>query len=373
MQVIFRTCSYFLVANNVQKSDGKSRQNSFRISCRAFLIMVRISFMVAHEQVNSRELLKDVALMEENGLERCWSSDHYMPWWHTGASGGATWPWLGAALARTDDIQVGTSVTAPILRYNPAIVAQVFATLDNMFPGRTFLTVGTGESLNEVPTGNEWPSYPERFGRLEEAIKIIKKLWNQDWVDFEGTYYTIKKSNLYTKPETKIPLYVAALGRRSAELAGAEGDGLVTNELDPVLIKERLLPAFEHGAKQAGKDPDSMLRAVLMPASYDEDRQKALESIGYWKGAAIKAFFDVDYPDPRDIEENGQVVGNDTLEKMMLVMSSAEEGIKKLQKYADLGFTDIILVNSSPDRAKLIELAAGQIAPALEGVTTAEA
>ncbi len=103
--------------------------------------------MVAHEQVNPRDLLKDVALMDENCLELCWSSDHYMPCSHTGGSAGATWPWLGAALVRTDDIQVGTSVTAPILRYNPAIVTQVFATIDSMFPGRTFLTVGTGESL----------------------------------------------------------------------------------------------------------------------------------------------------------------------------------------------------------------------------------
>jgi coenzyme F420-dependent glucose-6-phosphate dehydrogenase len=335
--------------------------------------MARISFMVAHEQVSSRDLLKDVKHMEEAGFERCWSSDHYMPWWHTGASGGATWPWLGAALARTDDIQVGTSVTAPILRYNPAIVAQVFATLDHMFPGRTFLTVGTGESLNEVPAGYEWPSSKERLGRLEEAIQIIRKLWTEEWVDFEGTYYNIEKSNLYTKPETEIPLYVAAMGSQAAELAGAMGDGLVTNEGEPALIRERLLPAFERGAKRANKDPESMLKAIFIPASYDEDKQKALEAIGYWRGAMIKAFFDANYPDPRKIEENGQVVGNDAMEKSALVISSAEEGIKKLQKYVDLGFTDIVLINSSPDRASFIELVAQEVAPAIEGARVAEA
>ncbi|HVX01701.1 MAG TPA: LLM class flavin-dependent oxidoreductase [Nitrososphaera sp.] len=199
---------------------------------------------------------------------------------------------------------------------------------------------------------------------MSEAVQVIKKLWSEDWLDFEGMYYSLKKSNLYTKPETKVPLYIAALGRQSAELTRAEGDGLVTNELDPSLIRERLFPAFEQGASKAGKDPSSMPKAVFVPASYDEDRQKALQSIAYWRGSTIKAFFNVDYPDPRDIEEDGKVVGNDTFEKMALVISNAEEGwINKLQKYVDLGVTEIVLINSSPDKAKLIEMVAEQITP----------
>ena len=113
--------------------------------------------------------------MEENGIERCWTSDHFMPWWHSGAAGGAAWPWLGAALARTEKLVMGTGVTAPILRYHPAIVAQVFATLGYMFPNRVFLGVGKGEALNEVTSGNHWPSSRERFQRLKEAIHLIKK------------------------------------------------------------------------------------------------------------------------------------------------------------------------------------------------------
>ncbi len=188
--------------------------------------MVRIGIQATPEQVDPRALLDDAIIMDNYGIEKCWSSDHYMPWWHTGASGGAAWPWLGAALARTKNIMIGTAVTAPILRYNPAIVAQVFATLDFMFPGRTFLTLGTGESLNEVPaTGSPWPPNQERFERLKEAIHLIKKLWSEDWVTFEGKYYKVKDSNLYTKPKNRIPLYVAALGKRAAKLAGEQADG----------------------------------------------------------------------------------------------------------------------------------------------------
>ena len=108
--------------------------------------MVRFGIQASHEQINPADLLNDVIAMDRLGIERCWSSDHYMPWWHTGAAGGAAWPWLGAALARTQKITIGTGVTAPILRYHPAVVAQVFATLDYMFPGRVFLGIGRGES-----------------------------------------------------------------------------------------------------------------------------------------------------------------------------------------------------------------------------------
>ncbi len=251
--------------------------------------MVKISILAAHEQVNPSDLLNDVIDMDKNGIERCWTSDHYMPWWHTGAYGGAAWPWLGAALAKTSSIVMGTGVTPPILRYHPAIVAQVFATLGYMFPNRVFLGVGRGEALNEVPSGNYWPSNTERFRRLKEAIYLIKKLWSEKWVTFKGDYYWVKDSNLYTKPEKPIPLYVAALGPQSARLAGEEGDGFVTNELNVDSIKTKLLPAFSDGARSSGKDHKSLEKVLFIPASYDEDKQKALESIRFWRGSMIKA------------------------------------------------------------------------------------
>lgn len=328
--------------------------------------MIKFGILAAHEQLNPSDLLDDVIKMEENGIERCWTSDHYMPWWHSGAAGGAAWPWLGAALAKTEKLVMGTGVTAPVLRYHPAIVAQVFATLGYMFPNRVFLGVGKGEALNEVTSGNHWPSSRERFQRLKEAIHLIKKLWTEKWVTFKGQYYSVKDSNLYTKPEKPIPLYVAALGEQSAMLAGEEANGFVTNELDVEKIKNKLFPAIKEGAKKSSKDYQSLERILFIPASYDEDKDKALRSISFWRGAMIKAFYEVDIHDPRKIEENGQVIGNDTLEKMTLVVSNAEEAIKKLQKYVELGFTEIVMTNSSPDRYKFVKLVAEQIIPAFE-------
>jgi coenzyme F420-dependent glucose-6-phosphate dehydrogenase len=235
-----------------------------------------------------------------------------------------------------------------------------------MFPNRVFLGVGKGEALNEVTSGNHWPSSRERFQRLKEAIHLIKKLWTEKWVTFKGQYYSVRDSNLYTKPEKPIPLYVAALGEQSAMLAGEEANGFVTNELDVEKIKNKLFPAIKEGAKKSSKDYHSLERILFIPASYDEDKDKALRSISFWRGAMIKAFYEVDIHDPRKIEENGQVIGNDTLEKMTLVVSNAEEAIKKLQKYVELGFTEIVMTNSSPDRYKFVKLVAEQIIPAFE-------
>src|SRR5919108_4700494 len=327
--------------------------------------MVRFGMQASHEQINPADLLNDVIAMDRLGIERCWTSDHYMPWWDTGASGGAAWPWIGAALARTRTITIGTGVTAPILRYHPAVVAQVFATLAYMFPNRVFLGIGRGEALNEVPSGHHWPSNAEKFGRLKEAVQLIKRLWTEDWVDFNGNYYWVKDSKLYTKPSKPIALYISGLGEQTARLAGQQGDGFITNELNIEVIRNKLFPAVEKGARESGKDYNSLERILFIPASYNKDKQKALESIRFWRGSMIKAFFDVDVHDPRKIEENGQVVGDDMLEKMFLVISNAEEGIKKLRKYSELGFTEIVLTNSSPNRNELVNLISEKISPLL--------
>jgi coenzyme F420-dependent glucose-6-phosphate dehydrogenase len=138
---------------------------------------------------------------------------------------------------------------------------------------------------------------------------------------------------------------------------------LVTNEIDADKIKNKLFPALKEGARLAGKDYESLEKVLFIPASYDEDKEKAIESIGFWKGSMIKAFYEVDVHDPRKIEENGQLVGNDVIERMALVISNAEEGIKKLKKYVDLGFTEIVLTNSSPNRKKFVKLLTEELAP----------
>jgi alkanesulfonate monooxygenase SsuD/methylene tetrahydromethanopterin reductase-like flavin-dependent oxidoreductase (luciferase family) len=154
---------------------------------------------------------------------------------------------------------------------------------------------------------------------------------------------------------------------QSAMLAGEEGDGLVTNELDLENLKNKVLPAFRKGAEKSGKDYNLLTKAVFIPASYDQDKEKAIKSIAFWKGAMIKAFFEVDVHDPREIQENGQVVGDDTMQQMAFVVSNAEEGIKKIKQYTEIGFTDIVLINSSPDRNNLVRLLSKEVIPQVRG------
>jgi len=330
---------------------------------------LKISIQAAHEQFTPRELLDDVVYMDKKGITRCWTSDHYMPWWHSGASGGAAWPWMGAALAKTTNITVGTGVTAPILRYHPAIVAQTFATLANMFPNRVILGLGRGEALNEVTTGNNWPSNSERFLRLKESIKLIKKLWTGDWVNFKGDYYWVKDSRLYTRPDCVIPLYIAASGPQSARLAGEEGDGFITIETNHTKIKDVLIPAFEEGSKMGNERHETKdkgkEKVLFIPASYDEDEEKALSSIRFWRGSMIKAFYEAEIHDPRKIEENGLVIEDDSLKKNMFLITNEEEGIKKLSNFENAGITEIVLTNSSPNKKKLIDLLVEKMIPGM--------
>lgn len=270
---------------------------------------------------------------------------------------------MGTALARTNRMCIGTGVTCPILWYNPAVIAQVFATLGFMFHNRVILGMGRGESLNEIPSGNRWPPSQERFDMLKEALYLIRKLWNESWVRFKGDYYWVKDSILYTKPKVPIPIYIAGLGPQSSKLAGEQLDGFITNELNVDIIKNKLLRALKEGATKAGKDYDSLEKVLFIPGSYNKDKNKAIESMSYWKGAMIKAFFDVDVHDPRKIEENGEVVGNDVIEKTALVFSNAEEAIQKIRKYTRFGFTEIVVTNSSPHRYDLIKLLAEVVAP----------
>ena len=147
-----------------------------------------------------------------------------------------------------------------------------------------------------MPSGNKWPSDKERFERLKEAVDIIKKLWTEEWIDYNGKYYTLKDSNLYTKPQKAIPLYIAPMGPQTAKFAGEQGDGLITNEINIQNIKDKLLPSFKEGVEKSlslnsnssnlstennssisnitGKNYETMTKAVFLPASYDEDKKK---------------------------------------------------------------------------------------------------
>ena len=161
---------------------------------------LRFGYKASAEQFGPNELCEFGVLAEEMGFDSVFVSDHLQPWLHEGGHAPASIPWLGALGARTSRVLIGTSVLTPTFRYNPTVIAQDFATLGVMYPGRVILGVGTGEALNEANLGFPWPDPPERFQRLKEAIGLIQRLWSEERVNHEGTFYTCL---LYTSPSPR--------------------------------------------------------------------------------------------------------------------------------------------------------------------------
>ena len=188
-------------------------------------VTLTLGYKASNEQFGPRELLELVKHAEDRGFEVSGVSDHLQPWRHNGGHAPAVLPWLGAAAAATRNIVLGTSVLTPTMRYHPAIVAQAFATLACLAPDRIFLGVGTGEAMNETPiTGGEFPGRKERRLKMAEAIKVIKQLWAEERVDFEGDYYKLRRATIYDRPETARPDLrrgVAARWRPSSPAASA--------------------------------------------------------------------------------------------------------------------------------------------------------
>ena len=173
---------------------------------------MKLGYKASNEQFAPTELLDYAVLAEECGFDSVFVSDHLQPWRHDGGHAPFAMSWLGALGARTERIVMGTSVLTPTFRYHPAIVAQAFATLGCLFPGRVVLGMGTGESMNEVPLGVEWPDGKERFARFREAVRLIRELWTDERVTFEGEYYRTDKATIYDRPEQMVPIYLAGSG-----------------------------------------------------------------------------------------------------------------------------------------------------------------
>ncbi len=218
--------------------------------------MAEIGYVLSHEQFLPAQLIELPLRTENAGFDRLWTSDHFHPWMDNQGHAGFAWITMAALGQRTTRIPFGTGVTCPTYRYRPEIVAQAFATLGILYPGRVFLGVGTGEALNERPVGAEWGNYEERAGRLVEAIELIRRLWTGEWVDYNGRYYKSEQARLYDIPAEPVPIYVAAGGPKSLKLAGRYGDGLIT--VGKGRLEEKQRQAFEQGAHEAGRDPKTL-------------------------------------------------------------------------------------------------------------------
>jgi coenzyme F420-dependent glucose-6-phosphate dehydrogenase len=249
---------------------------------------VEFGWKASAEQFGPRELLELSVLAEELGFGTVAVSDHFQPWRHTGGHGPSALVWLGAIGQASANLTLATSVLTPTLRYHPTIVAQAFATLGDLNPGRVILGVGTGEALNEIPaTGAEWPSGKERRARLGEAIELIRRLWTEERVTFDGEYYQTRIATIYDRPAEPIPIYMGASGPIAAKMAGRVADGFITTSGKDPALYDQLLGKVEEGAREVGRDFAAMDKMMEIKVSYDHDVEFARKACEWWAALAL--------------------------------------------------------------------------------------
>ena len=329
--------------------------------------MFRLGYKASAEQFGPASLLDFSCLAEQAGFDSVFVSDHFQPWKHTDGHAPSALAWLGALGAKTQRIAIGTSVLTPTFRYHPSIVAQVFGTLGAMFPNRVILGVGTGESLNEVPaTAMKWPETKERFARLREAVQLIRRLWREDHVTFEGEYYRTLNATIYDKPVGKLPIYVAAAGPAVAKYAGRSGDGFIcTSGKKWDLYTETLLPNVTEGIKAASAPKPDYDKMIEMKVSFDTDRERARQDTRHWAALALTPEEKVSVEDPREMEKLSAALPVERAESRWIVSTDPDEHVEKIRPYVDLGFNHLVFHAPGPDQARFLKLYGEQVLPRL--------
>ncbi len=326
---------------------------------------IRFGYRAVAEQYGPSQLLEFASLADRQGFEFISISDHFHPWFHRGGHAAFAWTWIAAAAERTKNVSIGTGVTTPINRFHPAIVAQAFATMGSMYPGRIFLGLGTGEAMNEVPIGQRWPPFGERVRRVDESMDIIEGLWRDGFFTYAGKYFSVEDANIYDKPPVPVPIYVAASGATMAEIAGRRAHGLYTTPSKSEKVRDVIFPALKRGAEASGRRFEDVRKMILCNISWDEDYDRALDSIKRWRAVAVPGSFEREVSDPRELDRLGEKVPMEDLTWRWTICTNMEDIYKKVDEYVGLGFDEIEIRSGSPDEKEFISRFGKNILPCL--------
>ena len=335
--------------------------------------MLKIGYKASAEQFGPRDLVEYAVLAEEVGLDSVWISDHFQPWRHEGGHAPQALPWLAAVGERTSRIQLGTSVLTPTFRYNPAVLAQVFATHGSLYPGRIALGVGSGEALNEIAVGSvpnegEWPDFKERSGRLRESIQLMRRLWSEDRVTFDGSYYHTKDATIYDKPGEPIPVYMAAGGPQMAKTVGRHADGFICTSGKGPDLYESLLTALGEGAEAVGKDVAGIDKMIEIKLSYAHTREEALENTRFWGALALTPEQKHSVHDPSEMQRLADELPIEQVAKRWIIATSADEVLEGLRPYVEQGFNHLVFHPPGDDQAGFLRSFADEVVPAIRAL-----
>jgi coenzyme F420-dependent glucose-6-phosphate dehydrogenase len=327
---------------------------------------VAYGLAVAHERFSPQALLEQAVAAERAGFDVVCCSDHLAPWWDpadgTPASCANAWVWLGAVGNATAEVSIGPAVTAIVHRYNPVVVAQQVATLESMFPGRAFLGVGSGEAMNEVPAGIDWPSLHEQLQRTEESLMIIRRLLDGETVSFNGEYFRANDARLYVDYRRRPPIYMSAFGPKAAEIAGRLADGLWTLA-DPQKAPA-VIAAYRRGAEQAGREQGEIILQGMASWAHDDDA--TLAGAREWKGTLVDENYTEAVADPGEVGARGEDVSDEKFTTMGLIGSDPAAHVRQIKMMREMGATTIVIMNiSGADPLGMIDVYGEQVLPEL--------
>jgi coenzyme F420-dependent glucose-6-phosphate dehydrogenase len=316
---------------------------------------VELGYAMSSEEHAPADLVQHARLAEEAGFTFGLISDHIHPWIDRQGHSPFVWGVLGAIAQATNEFRIGTGVTCPTIRIHPAIVAHAAATAACLMPGRFFLGVGTGENLNEHVLGAKWPAADERLEMLEEAVEVMRLLWQGDYQTHRGKHYTVENLRIFDLPEEPIEIAVAAMQPKAAELAGRIGDGLVN-----VAPKEDIIETFE---KAGGKGkPKYGQVTVCWGGSKDEAKKTAF---GVWPNALVEGSASQELPLPKDFEQLVEDREPDELEGTLTLGPDPDEYLEELKQYDEAGYTHAYIHQIGPDQDGFLKFAKSELLPRL--------
>ncbi|MDQ3724975.1 MAG: TIGR03557 family F420-dependent LLM class oxidoreductase [Actinomycetota bacterium] len=319
--------------------------------------MAAIGYTLSCEEFGPRALTAQAVRAERAGFDFAGISDHYHPWVDKQGQSPFVWSVIGAISASTERLEIITGVTCPTTRIHPAIVAQAAATAATQLPGRFSLGVGTGENLNEHILGDSWPPVARRQERLEEAIEVIRKLWDGTLTSHYGRHFTVENARIYTLPEKLPPILVAVAGERSVDLAARAGDGLVGTAPKPEWIEEF------RAKSGAGKPAYGQLH-VCWAESEAEARRTALE---WWPNGAVSGSHFLELPLPSHFEEGTELVDEEKIGESIVCGPDADRHIEAIREYVDAGYDHVYVHQVGPDQDGFFDFYERSVLPALRG------
>jgi coenzyme F420-dependent glucose-6-phosphate dehydrogenase len=316
--------------------------------------MVQLGYAISSEEIPPNTAVRNAQRAEAAGFRFAMVSDHFHPWISKQGHSPFVWTVLGGIATMTTTLHVGTGVTCPILRIHPAIIAHAAATVAAMMPRRFFLGVGTGENLNEHVLGQRWPAYAVRADMLEEALDVIRLLWQGGEQSHYGKYYTVENARLYTLPDEPPPIMIAASGEKSAALAGRMGDGFISTA-----PKAELVQAFE--AEGAAGRP----RYGQVTVCYAENDATARRiAHQYWPNGALHGELGQELPTPRHFEQAAKNVREEDVAESVVCSSDPQKHIEAIQEFVDAGFDHVYVHQVGPEQDDFINFYQKYVLPA---------